>query len=163
MLAHDCGRFPQSRQTIKAQKTFVDRVDLNVRTIATQNRHDPITHVAIKRVVRRQANDAVLSYQLLHLEPRCAHLDTQGFYFVLARYSAAVIIGEYDDRSIDQGRIESTFTADVHVIDIHQGEQLLGRITGYARHSSHLEFTYHGRHYTPDNKVCLISNFDRRK
>ena len=57
---------------------------------------------------------------LLHLEPRLAHLDTQCLHFIGTRHSTAVIVGEHDDGHTFQAGVEHTLAGDVEVIAINK-------------------------------------------
>ncbi|EWH03248.1 hypothetical protein Q427_04425 [Halomonas sp. BC04] len=66
--------------------------------------------------------DAALAYQVLDLECRRAHGDTDRLEFVGERNNTAVVVREHSDGAVPQPRLEYPFAADVKLVAVHQAD-----------------------------------------
>jgi hypothetical protein len=62
----------------------------------------------------------VLFCQLLHLEPRLCHFDTERFYFTGPGNRTAIVIGQHHDRLSLQRRIERALARNIEIVAIDQ-------------------------------------------
>jgi hypothetical protein len=72
--------------------------------------HDAIGHIGVQRIIAGEDLDVVLLDQILALEDRLAHLDTQCFGFVAPGYHTAIIVGQHQYRSAVKGAIKRPLT-----------------------------------------------------
>src|SRR5690606_15157183 len=97
-LEHDLFEmFAEQAQLVRwinVQKSFVYRVKLNdiLAKIFDQNIVDLIREFPIKRVVARYHGGIVELKQFAYVKKRRRHFYTECFYFIAARYYAAVIV-----------------------------------------------------------------------
>lgn len=75
------------------QLILIDTVDLDRWNHGLDQGHDPLAHIAIQGVVRRERHDSMLLELMLDLEVRLSHLH-EGLRVVAARNYTAVVVSE---------------------------------------------------------------------
>lgn len=79
---------------LQPDERLINAVDFLRRTQPRCQAHHAIAHVAIQREIRAQGHQAVRFFHVPDLEPRCPHLDPQGFCLIAAGNGAAIVISE---------------------------------------------------------------------
>ena len=96
----------------------------------------------------------MLFCQIIQLEPRPAHGNTQRLDFGTSRHDTAVIVGENNNRDMKQFRVKQLFATCVKVIAIDQGKNT-------HHESGHQPFEL-ADNDTPDHQLHLFPHLDRR-
>ena len=107
-----------AREAVHAEEALVDAVDLLVGRETAEHGHHARAHVAVERVVGGFRDDAVLAGELAQLEPGHAHLHAERLHLLASGYDAAVVVGEHDDGTALQLRVEDAFAGDVEVVAV---------------------------------------------
>ena len=87
------------------QLILINAVDLRRWHHRLNQAHDPLAHVAIQRIVRRERNNAVLLQPLLDLKIRLAHFHKR-LGVITAGDHTAIVIAEHHDGDFGQIRPE---------------------------------------------------------
>lgn len=76
----------------KGEERFIDRIDFLIRTVLANQRHHPVRHIRIERVIGRQCNETCRVFKVTYFEPRRAHRNAECLGFWRTRHGASVII-----------------------------------------------------------------------
>lgn len=106
----------------EVNEAFVDRIDLDVRSSAADERHDAPRHVAVERHVRRTDGDGTSLDHAFDTEERDAHGYAECLGLVTARDDTAVVVRQDDDGFADELRAEYTLTADEEVVTVDEAD-----------------------------------------
>ena len=103
------------------QLILIDAVNLNGGHHRLNDAHDPLAHIAIKRVIGREGHDAVTAQFVFDLEIRLAHLHERLRIVATGNY-ATIIVTENNDRNLGQVRAKHTLAARIKAVAVNQAE-----------------------------------------
>ena len=77
-------------------------------------------HIPVKGKIGGKNGDLVLFNNIPDLVKGNTHCDAQGLGFIAARYGTPVVVGQNDDRTSVQVRVEYPFTTDEEIVAVGQ-------------------------------------------
>jgi len=108
--------------TGRIQEAFINRIDLLTWGHFAEDRHHPLTHIAVKRVVRAEDNDSTLTKIALILEQGIAHFDAHRFRLRATGDHAPVVVRNHDKRLSAQIGAEYGFARCVKIVCVSERE-----------------------------------------
>jgi len=104
----------------QVQESFVNGINLYGRSQLPQCQVHALGHIPVKGKIGRKYGHLVFFYNIPDLVKGNTHCDAQGLGFVAARYGTPVVVGQNNDRTSVQARVEYPFTTDEEIIAIGQ-------------------------------------------
>jgi len=109
------------RKDGQSEEGFVDRVNFYRVGKFRDDHVKAAIEIAVEFVIGRSYLDAVALDGIADFEDRRSHLDMQRLRFRAPRDSAAVIVGQHNDRHMPQLGIEKPLRTDVEIFDVEDG------------------------------------------